>query len=223
MKEINAKITLDEESLNNIIESIDDVLVDRIKEELSVESDFEQNIDAWVDDNLDDKIDTWADSNLDDKIDQWFGDNIDIDEKIDNYMQDFNINDYLDNLDLDGFIDSDSIAYTLLNQYSPTSNCSTSEAFTEAVLDALRYLLLQDDNVAYVVRAIERYNRHQIKKELEEQIKIQTIEQMRESIEAETRQKHFDEFAKQVANVALNENGVNPNHEPNKPHVNYGY
>jgi hypothetical protein len=200
MKEINAKITLDEESLNSIIDSIDDALVDRIKEELSVETDF------------DEQIGDWADRNLDDKIDEWFNDNIDIDDKINDYMQDFNIRDYQDDLDIDNAIDGDSIARNLLNQYSPTSNCSTSAAFTDAVFDALRYLLLQDENVVYVVRAIERYNRHQIKKELEEQIKIQTIEQMRESIEAETRAKHFDEFTKQVANVALNANGVNPNH-----------
>jgi hypothetical protein len=211
MKEINAKITLDEESLNSIIENIDDVLVDRIKEELSVETDY------------DDQISDWADRNLDDKIEEWFNDNIDIDDKINDYMQDFNIRDYQDDLDLDSYIDGESIARNLLGQYSPTNNCSTSQAFTEAVLDALRYLLLQDDNVAYVVRAIERYNRHQIKKEFEEQIKLQTIEQLRESIEAETRAKHFDEFAKQVANVALNDNGINPNHEPNKPNVNYGY
>jgi hypothetical protein len=182
MKEINAKITLDEESLNSIIESIDDALVDRIKEELSVESDFDHNIGAWADDNLDDKIESWVDTNLDidGDISEWMSSNFNIDD----YLSDVNLNEYLDHDD-----DHTYIAETLLNQYSPTSTCTTSTAFTNAIFDAVRYLLLTNsDFTENIIKAIDRFN-----KKKEEQAIEKAVEEAKQSIIADY-QKSVNEY-----------------------------
>lgn len=172
MKEINAKITLDEESLNSIIENIDDALVDRIKEELSVEID------------------------LDDRIENWFDTNIDVSSEISNWMdQFFDIDDHLSNVNLNDYIDKDddddhtSIAEYLLNQYAPTSTCPTSNAFTNAVFDAVRYLLLTNsDFTENIIKGIDRFN-----KKKEEQAIEKAVEEARKNIIADY-QKSVDEY-----------------------------
>jgi hypothetical protein len=184
MKEINAKITLDEESLYSIIENIDDALVDRIKEELSVESDFDHKIGAWADDNLDDKIERWIETNLDieDDISDWIDSNFDLDSYLQN--GDINLNDYIDKDD-----DYTSIAEDLLNQYSPTSTCTTSAAFTEAIFDAVRYLLLTNsDFTENIIKAIDRFN-----KKKEEQAIEKAVEEAKQSIIADY-QKSVNEY-----------------------------
>lgn len=170
MKEINAKITLDEESLNSIIENIDDALVDRIKEELSVEID------------LDDRIENWFDTNIDvsSEISDWMSSNFDIDD----HLSDVNLNDYIDKDD-----DYTSIAEDLLRQYAPTSTCSTSNAFTNAVFDAVRYLLLTDsDFTENIIKGIDRFN-----KKKEEQAIEKAVEEARKNIIADY-QKSVNEY-----------------------------
>jgi len=170
MKEINAKITLDEESLNSIIENIDDALVDRIKEELSVEID------------LDDRIENWFDTNIDvsNEISDWMSSNFDIDD----HLCDVNLNDYIVKDD-----DYTSIAEDLLSQYSPTSTCRTSNAFTDAIFDAVRYLLLTNsDFTENIIKAIDRFN-----KKKEEQAIEKAVEEAKQSIIADY-QKSVNEY-----------------------------
>lgn len=173
MKEINAKITLDEESLNSIIENIDDVLVDRIKEEISVEIDLDDKIENWVESNLD----------IDDRIESWVESNLDVEDDISDWMSNhFDIDDYLCNVNLGDYIVKDddytAIAEDLLHDYSPTSTCTTSAAFTEAIFDAVRYLLLTNsDFTENIIKAIDRFNKKQS-----------------EAIEEQMRKEHYAQF-----------------------------
>ena len=119
---------------------------------------------------------------------------LEIHENISDWMREyFDINDYADDLkivdhDRD---DHDSIAYDLLDQYSPTSNCSTSQAFTEAVAKAMRYIFLkEDDHASDILRAMNSFKEHsEREKILQEEEDILRI-------------KYFNEFKMELEKLA---------------------
>lgn len=179
------------------------IIQDDIADILNI-SDVEMDgqIESWIERNL----------NLDDEISDWMGQYFDIDD----YLRDADLSQYIEDSDIE------SQARNLLESYSPVTSCGTGSAFTEAVGKAVRYFLLADENVEYIVKAVDRYNRRQTKKDLEQEIKETLSDQIRKDIEDELRIKHFEEFSKQITQmypVAQTNNTVS---ETNQPQTNYG-
>lgn len=118
---------------------------------------------------------------------------IDIKDDIDSYMRhDFDITDHLDGVNWRDYLDSEeldsdeveSIGRSLLENYSPVTSCTTGQAFTEAVAKAIRYLLLDNEYVDYLVKALERHERAKMKEELEAQLKDKYWEQFKTELTA---------------------------------------
>ena len=120
---------------------------------------------------------------------------IDVKDDIDSYMRyDFDITDHLDGVTWSDYFetpeiddsDIEDIGRRLLEAYSPVNNCSTGQAFTEAVGKAIRYLLLNDEYVDYLVKALERNNRAKMQQDIENEI--------RAKLSDELKNQHFAEF-----------------------------
>lgn len=146
-----------------------------------------------------------SDVELDGQIESWVERNLNLEDEISDWMgQYFDIHDYLIDTDLSQYIedsDIESQARSLLESYSPVTSCSTGSAFTEAVGKAVRYFLLNDESVEYIVKAIDRYNRRQIKKEIAEEIREELRSEIRESLSIELRKEHLDDFQRQLASM----------------------
>lgn len=147
-----------------------------------------------------------SDVEMDGQIESWIERNLNLDDEISDWMgQYFDIDDYLGNVNWGDYIDLDddheSAARRLLRSYNPLNDCETARAFTEAVGLAVRSFLHDDDNVEYIIKATDRYNRRQAKKDLEQEIKDNLSDQIRKEIEDELRAKHFEEFSKQIAQI----------------------
>lgn len=127
---------------------------------------------------------------------------IDVKDDIDSYMRyDFDITDHLDGVTWSDYFetpeiddsDIEDIGRRLLEAYSPVNNCSTGQAFTEAVAKAVRYLLLENEYVDYLVKALERYEKAKLKEELEAQLK----------------EKHWNQFKEELQALKASEDAVN--------------
>lgn len=126
--------------------------------------------------------------------------NIDIDQAMTEWMHDnFNVRDWIDG-DIADFIDVESEARNLLENYSPSAICGTGDAFTNAIARAIRYIFLRDDeNAKDILRAVETFKK---KSEADE-----IISKNEESLKA----KHFEEFKNDLEKLAeANKNTINP-------------
>lgn len=157
----------------------------------------EINAKIVVDDDI---LSQLSDVDIDDAIESWVDRNLDVDSEVSNWMNyNFDIEDYLRNVDMSQYIDdndSESQARSLLEQYSPVTSCQTGQAFTDAVAKAVRYLLLDDSYVEYLVKSLERYERSRIKEEIEAQVKEKHFNDFKRELEA---LKIAEENAKQQA------------------------
>ena len=121
-------------------------------------------------------------------IEQWIDYNLDIDDKVSNSLpdalSDINFKDYIDADDFE--IDAESEARSLLENYSPIASCSTGQAFTNAIEDAVRYLLLKDnDFVIHIARALEKLEKKKLMEEVRESVKEELKPLMFDSFKAE--------------------------------------
>lgn len=132
-----------------------------------------------------------SDVEMDGQIESWIERNLNLDDEISDWMgQYFDIDDYLGNVNWGDYIDLDddheSTARRLLRSYNPLNDCETARAFTEAVGLAVRSFLHDDKNVEYIVKAIDRYNKHKSAEELAESLK----------------EKHYDQFKRELEQYA---------------------
>ena len=137
-----------------------------------------------------------SDVELDGQIESWVERNLNIEDEITDWMRSyFDIDDYLRDADLASHVtevvDVEYDVRNLLENYSPLETCSTGSAFTEAVSKAVRAFLLVDKNVEYIIKAIDRYNKHLMARELATSI----------------RDKHYQEFKKELEDYSRH---VNP-------------
>jgi hypothetical protein len=157
----------------NVTMGIDDEALGKLAEKIVGSIDIQDHID--LSDVVDNRIEAY---DFDGIIDQWIDYNLDIDSKVSNALpdalSDINFKDYIDTDDFE--IDAESEARSLLENYSPLASCSTGQAFTGAIEDAIRYLLLKDnDFVAHIAKALEKLE----KKKMAEEIRESVIEELK--------------------------------------------
>jgi len=157
----------------NVTMGIDDEAIEKLAQKVVGSIDIQDHID--MSEIIDNRIETY---DFDGIIDQWIDYNLDFDSKISNALpdalSDINFKDYIDTDDFE--IDAESEARSLLENYSPLASCSTGQAFTGAIEDAIRYLLLKDnDFVAHIAKALEKLE----KKKMAEEIRESVIEELK--------------------------------------------
>ena len=191
MENINVTMGID----NDAIEKLSSIVEENLRENLtdSIKSDVMEDLDIESD------------------ISNWFDYNFDIEDHIRN----INLNDYIDTPDFD----ADSEARSLLNSYSPLSNCSTAEAFTEAVEKAVRFLLLKhEDFVQNIVDALDRREKRLAKEKVKEDLLLELKPILFEQFTADLNQYAKDlEIAK--AQEILGQSVVNI--APDLPNTNF--
>ena len=157
----------------NVTMGIDDEAIEKLAQKVVGSIDIQDHID--MSEIIDNRIETY---DFDGIIDQWIDYNLDLDSKVSNALPDaLSDIDFKDYIDTDDFeIDAESEARSLLENYSPLASCSTGQAFTGAIEDAIRYLLLKDnDFVAHIAKALERLE----KKKMAEEIRESVIEELK--------------------------------------------
>jgi hypothetical protein len=157
----------------NVTMGIDDEAIEKLAQKVVGSIDIQDHID--MSEIIDNRIETY---DFDGIIDQWIDYNLDFDSKVSNALpdalSDINFKDYIDTDDFE--IDAESEARSLLENYSPLASCSTGQAFTDAIEDAIRYLLLKDnDFVAHIAKALEKLE----KKKMAEEIRESVIEELK--------------------------------------------
>ena len=157
----------------NVTMGIDDEAIEKLAQKVVGSIDIQDHID--MSEIIDNRIETY---DFDGIIDQWIDYNLDFDSKVSNALpdalSDINFKDYIDTDDFE--IDAESEARSLLENYSPLASCSTGQAFTGAIEDAIRYLLLKDnDFVAHIAKALEKLE----KKKMAEEIRESVIEELK--------------------------------------------
>lgn len=157
----------------NVTMGIDDEALGKLAEKILGSIDIQDHID--LSDVVDNRIEAY---DFDGIIDQWIDYNLDLDSKVSNALpdalSDIDFKDYIDSDDFE--IDAESEARSLLENYSPLASCSTGQAFTSAIEDAVRYLLLKDnDFVVHIAKALEKLE----KKKMAEEIRESVIEELK--------------------------------------------
>lgn len=174
MNNFEIKMQIDSRDLESLISEITENVNDSVKDNIidEIKADLKADLATELKDEIEDSFD------FNEKIDKWMGWNFDISD----YLENVNFRDYLD---LEDF-DVEEKAKDLLRSYSPTNPCVTGKAFTEAVADAVRYLLLDNEYVDYLARALDRNQKAKMKNEIEENL----------------RQKHFNEFKAELEKLS---------------------
>ena len=162
---------------------IDEEALGKLAEKIVGSIDIQDHID--LSDVVDNRIEAY---DFDGIIDQWIDYNLDLDSKISNALpdalSDINFKDYIDSDDFE--IDAESEARSLLENYSPIASCSTGQAFTSAIEDAVRYLLLKDEDfVEHIAKALSRLEKKQMMEEIRESVKEELKPLMFDSFKAE--------------------------------------
>ena len=157
----------------NVTMGIDDEALGKLAEKILESIDIQDHID--LSDVVDNRIEAY---DFDGIIDQWIDYNLDLDSKVSNALpdalSDIDFKDYITSDDFE--IDAESEARSLLENYSPLASCSTGQAFTSAIEDAVRYLLLKDnDFVVHIAKALEKLE----KKKMAEEIRESVIEELK--------------------------------------------
>lgn len=169
----------------NLEESFFDELVEKM--ETNIDNLVDEKVNEKVDDSLDDKVTYYMENelNISDHISDWMSSNFDIAEELTHI-------DLTDEID----INYDDVAQTLLEQYNPINACTTSRLFTEAIAQAIRYLLLRDNEIVESIeKALDKHKkkidedflratfRQQFIEELNEYSKAKAIEDAQRVIE----------------------------------------
>jgi hypothetical protein len=171
MENINVTMGIDEEALEKLAEKIVGSI--DIQDHMNMTEVVDNRIEAYDFDGI---------------IEQWIDYNLDIDDKVSNALpdalSDINFKDYIDSDDID--FDAESEARSLLENYSPIASCSTGQAFTGAIEDAVRYLLLKDEDfVEHIAKALSRLEKKQMMEEIRESVKEELKPLMFDSFKAE--------------------------------------
>jgi len=171
MENINETMGIDEEALEKLAEKIVGSI--DIQDHMNMTEVVDNRIEAYDFDGI---------------IEQWIDYNLDIDDKVSNALpdalSDINFKDYIDSDDID--FDAESEARSLLENYSPLASCSTGQAFTSAIEDAVRYLLLKDEDfVEHIAKALSRLEKKQMMEEIRESVKEELKPLMFDSFKAE--------------------------------------
>ena len=171
MENINVTMGIDEEALEKLAEKIVGSI--DIQDHMNMTEVVDNRIEAYDFDGI---------------IEQWIDYNLDIDDKVSNALpdalSDINFKDYIDSDDID--FDAESEARSLLENYSPIASCSTGQAFTSAIEDAVRYLLLKDEDfVEHIAKALSRLEKKQMMEEIRESVKEELKTLMFDSFKAE--------------------------------------
>lgn len=169
MENINVTLGLDDDAIEKIAQKLEDVI----------------DIQDKVKDAIDDY--DFSDLDLSDNVNNYIQYDVDFRSIVSDELQDINMSEYLDVDDLN----LDSKAEDMLCSYSPISNCSTAQAFTQAVTKAVRYILLKnDDFVDDIANALEK----RIEKQKKAEMKASIIEEMKPLL--------FDEFKAELERYA---------------------
>lgn len=176
---ITVDITLNEDSveeLSKIVSSeLSDNLIDTLKDDLEENLNIENKINDWADEYLDDRVESVIENS------NWFSEAIR--DEVVCKIEDMDLKDYID-IDID--TDYDTVALNLLEQYSPLTNCATASAFTKAVKDAIRFMLLKDmDLVSDIKKALDRQKMKEITDEIRGSIIKDTMTEMRDALRKE--------------------------------------
>lgn len=168
----------------NVTLGIDDESLEKLSSIL--EENLKESLAESIKNDIESEID------VDDNISNWMDYNFDIEE----HLRNVNLNDYIDSDSLQiPEVDIESEARDLLEQYSPLNNCGTGEAFTNAIEVAVRYLLLKnDDFVDHIADALE--------KRIEKKKKAEIKAEMKESIMEEVKPLMFDQFKAELERYA---------------------
>lgn len=179
MEKLNVEIEIND----NHIESLTEAVIENI--------DIENKIESAIDDY-----------DFDNKIYDWFKYNNDIESQIENVLDNKDLTHYINVDDLD----FEPVARDLLGQYSPSNSCETSKAFTYAVQQAVRYLLLKNNdfvlNISNALAELERTNAMlKAKATLMEQVKNEVYEEFKSDLERyakETQEKQLSAYGYSV-------------------------
>jgi hypothetical protein len=176
MENINVTMGIDEEALEKLAEKIVGSI--DIQDHMNMTEVVDNRIEAYDFDGI---------------IEQWVDYNLDINDKVSDALPDalcdINFKDYITSDDID--IDVESEARSLLENYSPINQCGTGMAFTSAIEDAVRYLLLKDDDfVLHIAKALEKLEKKKM------------VDEVRESVIEEIKPLMFDKFKAELERYA---------------------
>lgn len=162
---------------------IDEEALEKLAEKIVGSIDIQDHMDMTT--VVDNRIEAY---DFDGIIEQWVDYNFDINDKVSDALPDalcdINFKDYITSDDID--IDVESEARNLLESYSPITQCGTGMAFTGAIEDAVRYLLLKDDEfVGHIAKALNKLEKKQIMEEIRESVKEELKPLMFDSFKAE--------------------------------------
>lgn len=198
---ITVDITLNEDSVEQLSKvinvSLSDKLVDTLKDDINESLDFESKITDWADDYLEERVESVIENS------NWFVSAIrdEVEEKIEN----MDMNEYVDIDD----IDYENVARDLLENYSPTIDCSTSNAFTNAVRDAVRYMLLKDSDFVWdIQKSLDKRKQKEIADEVRGEIINNAMDQMRINLRNEfiSELQEYSTAVENAKNLLSNEN-----------------
>ena len=144
MENINVTLGIDNEAVIQIANLVEEQLKDSNNivetiEEVIANTDFDETITNWMDDNFSIK------DHLD-NVDMC--DYIDYDEVAEKIDIDYKIKDEI------GSFDYSDVTRDLLESYEPSRTCRTGDAFTQAIERAVLYLLSDGDLAAKIEEAI---------------------------------------------------------------------
>ena len=176
MENINVTMGIDEEALEKLAEKIVGSI--DIQDHMNMTEVVDNRIEAYDFDGI---------------IEQWVDYNLDINDKVSDALPDalcdINFKDYITSDDID--IDVESEARSLLENYSPINQCGTGMAFTSSIEDAVRYLLLKDDDfVLHIAKALEKLETKKM------------VDEVRESVIEEIKPLMFDKFKAELERYA---------------------
>lgn len=170
MEKLEVTMDISEASLETLTEAILEDLQDKVQSAID-DCDFSDKIESAIEDY-----------DFDDKVQNWFDYNLDIESEV---------KDQIENMDLSQNLDIENEARNLLESYSPINQCGTGMAFTNAIEEAVRYLLLKDnDFVVHIAKALEKLEKKKL------------MEEVRDSVREELKPLMFDHFKAELERYA---------------------
>lgn len=199
-----------EDGKDDIINALRDVAVSEIQEAVMDEIDYDKIAESVLDDiSYSDIAREVADDYLDiDDIVEKVNRNIDYADLASEVSDYIDLDDISERVRSD--IDLEDTAYDLLNSYTPANACSLGKKFTEAIADAIGYLIETDDDVIARIRnydpTVSNMTDEQVQEEVSSNVEAPAETQVTaedETIPAVTIQDHCIEALKKVVSEVL--------------------
>lgn len=161
--ELNANININNDQLRDLVTAVEDSI------------DIDDKVESYLIDNLETHVKDLINENVDDQVESYLDDNLE--SRVERLMDNFNINDY---------IDINDEAAGLLDSYSPGNGCSLGSLFTEAIFNAIKYMIRHDQFFEELKSLVDDAIKESARKELELELS------------KELREKYFAEFSNQL-------------------------